>query len=63
MRTVHKTQDLLDLLIRDESQELGLLQLDRQALAKDAIKHRIAGLVFEFAQHNLALPGDLRRTA
>ena len=43
-RPVHQPQHLVDLLIRDERQEGGLFQLNGQALSKDSIEYRIAGL-------------------
>ncbi len=59
-RPVHETQYLLGLLVRNESEEWGLLQLHRQPLAKGLVKDRIARLVLEFSQDNRVLRGEFR---
>ena len=60
-RPVHQTQYLLDLLVRNETEERGLFQLHRQPLAKRLVKDRIARLVLEFSQDNRVLRGEFRR--
>ena len=56
-----KRSDLLDALVRDESEERGLFQLHRQPLPKRLVKDRIARLVLEIRQDNRVLRREFWR--
>ena len=54
----HQRQRLLDLLIRNQAEERGLLKLHGQPLAQRVVKHRVAGLVLEIREDNRVRVGE-----
>jgi hypothetical protein len=58
-RLPHQRQRLLDLLVRDQVEELRLLQLHGQSLAQRAVKNGVARRVAEIGKHNRVLVGEL----
>ena len=60
-RLSHQRQRLLDLLIRNQAEERGLLKLHGQSLAQRVVKHRIAGLVLEVREDDRVLLRESRR--
>jgi hypothetical protein len=52
-------QRLLDLRIRNQAEERGLLKLHGQPLAQRVVKHRIARLVIEVREDKGILVGQL----